>query len=848
MTKHASHPSFKLGQLFICGFDGLTPTKGILNLIQHHNLGAIILFSRNIGTPQQVQALTRALQEAARQANHTRPLLIAMDQENGVVRRLGHSGTYFPGNMALGAINNLEAAQTVASMVAEELLALGINWNLAPVLDVNNNPLNPVIGVRSYGEDSEMVGRLGMAQIEAYQRHGVATSAKHFPGHGDTATDSHIGVPVITKTLGELEELELKPFRKVVNAKGDQCPASVMVAHMSLPRLIKQPGQVSSLSPEIVGGLLRSRLGYGGVIITDCLEMEAVKETIGVAKGSLMALKAGNDMVMISHTLLYQEQALETIEKAFESKELDPKALEQSLERVASFKDRYLSWSKVLEKRCVDIVGSEKHVALSKSLYDKTPTVVLNRRGTIPLQPNQLYKKILFLGAQVPVTLAIDSEKEPFKAFEHSLKARFPEAECILFDESTPGLADKIKEADLVIVGTGNANLYPFQAKVVRLAHMFSKRLIVVAVMNPYDQTVFPDIDTFVVTFEYNPPALEAAVKLLVGEIETTNMMPVTLPRPSFDLTPYASSDLGAIWEMWNANFAALPLSCAMFKHVLDRMSDPVNFVCRDGNKIVGFVATQYIQATKDGQLALLMVLPEYKSRGIGTRLHDCALASLSQRGASHFRLGSTYPRFFPGVPEEEDVDGPKSQAFFRNRGWKLGSVVWDLMGDLENYETPKAIKERMIVEKVWFGRILPDQLEALIGFQEKYFPSWVSTYQHHARLGDFQDLIVGRQNDSQGPIIASLVVCTTNVSHPLRADLIWTDDRLFGATSGGMACVGVAKEARGRGIGLGIVGYANEVLKARGVNKSFVDWVEAVGFYRRTGYQTWRAHRICAL
>ncbi|OAD78206.1 glycoside hydrolase family 3 protein, partial [Phycomyces blakesleeanus NRRL 1555(-)] len=812
-----------VGQLLICGFDGLTPTKGILNLIQHHNLGAIILFSRNIGTPHQVQELTR--------------------------------------NMALGAINNLEAAQAVAGMVADELLALGINWNLAPVLDVNNNPLNPVIGVRSYGEDSELVGRLGMAQIEAHQRHGVATSAKHFPGHGDTDTDSHTGVPVINKTLRDLEQLELKPFRKVIEPKSKgggvendyQRPASIMVAHMSLPKLVKQPNQVSSLSPEIVGGLLRTQLGYDGVIITDCLEMEAVKETIGVPKGALMALQAGNDMAMISHTLLYQEQAFETLYGALESKDLDPKLLKASIDRVASLKDKYLSWPKVLEKRSIDVVGSPKHVALSNRLYDKVPTVVRNNRNTIPLQANHVYKKILFLGAQVPVTLAIDSEEEPFKAFEESLKKRFPDAECILFDESTPpDLPDKIKQADLVIVGTGNANLYPFQAKVVRLAYIFSKRLVVVAAMNPYDLTVFPDIDTYVVTFEYNPPALEAAVKLLVGEIQTTNTMPVTLPSPQFDVSPYIKSDhLGVIWEMWNANFAALPLSCAMFEHVLDRMSDPAHFVCQDGTtkQIVGFVATQYIRATNDGQLGLLMVLPPYKSRGIGSRLHDRALATLSQQGATHFRLGSTYPRFFPGVPEEEDVDGPKSRKFFGHRGWKLRHIVWDLMMDgLETYETPKAIKERMASEDIWFGRILPDQLEALIGFQEKYFPFWVSTYQHHAYLGDFQDLIVGRQKDSQGPIIASLVLNTTNVSHPLRSDLIWTDDSLFGARSGGMACVGVAKEARGRGIGLGIVAYANEVLKARGVKRSFVDWVEAVDFYRRTGYQTWRAHRIGAL
>ncbi|KAI8071670.1 glycoside hydrolase superfamily [Gongronella butleri] len=872
MTKQQQHHD--VGQLLMCGFDGLEPTEGILDLIKHHNLGSVIFFSRNIDTPEQVKKLTTSLQQAAKDAGHTRPLFIAVDQENGVVRRLGSAGTYLPGNMALGAMDSTTAAKQVAYATSKELLALGINWNLAPDMDVNNNALNPVIGVRSYGEDPALVGRLGLAQVEGYQRGGVATSCKHFPGHGDTATDSHLGVPVIDKSLQELDSVELVPFKQAIAAKGLAQPSSIMVGHMNLPQLIKQcPGTTASLAPEIARDLLRKRLHYRGIIITDCLEMDAVKDTVGCARGAVLALNAGHDMVMISHTYKFQKDAFTHVYEALDAqKELHSTEIDASLARVAALKDQYLSWDDVLPANEQDpavtlkIVGCNAHKELSERLYDKVPTLVRDRGRALPFKP-AADAKLLFLAAHVPMTLAIDSEAEPFQSFYESLARRHANTEYIIYNEDNMDAilaGEKIKEADFIVIGTANANLHPFQCNMVKRVHEAigeKHNLVVAAVINPYDLMAFTEIDAYLVTYEYTPPAHEAAVKLIFGEIPSTSNLPVTIPgldnpvgakdtANGMAIEAYdAVDDLLHVYALWNKTLGAnWPLDQRQFAKVLSNpTSQPVHFVARTlDNEIIGFAATMIADNGNHGQLALLMVDPAFQQQGIGSRLHDTALDHLRTKGATKsMRLGSTYPRFFPGLPASQDAHAD----FFKRRGWQVSSgQVHDLVGDLTNYTTPERLTSRMKRENIWFGRITPKDLWKLLAFQERYFPYWLSTYMHHADLGDFQDLLVARQDDENGRILASTIVYTTNVSHDKRADLIWTDKTMFGTKSGGMACVGVADDQRGRGIGLGIVAYANDILKNRGVEKSYVDWVELLDFYARLDYSVWRSYRTVTL
>ncbi len=252
-----------------------------MKLIQHYHVGNIILFSRNVRDAQQLHELTSSLQEIARAAGQHSPLLIAIDQENGMVQRLGADATIFPGNMALGAVGEEQSACEVALAAGLELRALGMNLNLAPVVDVNNNPANPVIGVRSFGENPQQVARLANAQIRGYHKAGMATCIKHFPGHGDTATDSHLAIPTVPYEMERLERIELVPFKSGIAAGTDL----VMTAHIYFPALMGGTHLPATLSAAVVRQLLREQLGFQGIILTDCLEMNAVSETVGVGKG-----------------------------------------------------------------------------------------------------------------------------------------------------------------------------------------------------------------------------------------------------------------------------------------------------------------------------------------------------------------------------------------------------------------------------------------------------------------------------------------------------------------------------------------------------------------------------------
>src|SRR6266516_3539596 len=239
----------QIGQLLMVGFWGSTPSQEIIDLIQRYQVGNIILFSRNIRNACQVLELTQSLQMIAKEAGHRFPLFIAIDQENGIVQRLGETATIFPGNMALGAIGSEEIAYKVALATGRELKALGINMNLAPVVDVNNNPANPVIGVRSFGEEPHQVAQLAAAAVKGYSSAGIITCLKHFPGHGDTAVDSHLALPTIPYTMERLAAIELVPFSNGIEAGAD----SVMISHIYFPSLMRHEVLPSTLSPTVVG-------------------------------------------------------------------------------------------------------------------------------------------------------------------------------------------------------------------------------------------------------------------------------------------------------------------------------------------------------------------------------------------------------------------------------------------------------------------------------------------------------------------------------------------------------------------------------------------------------------------
>ena len=524
----------QIGQLLMVGFWGSTPSQEIIDLIQRHHVGNILLFSRNIREARQIFELTQSLQAIAQEAGQRYPLLIAIDQENGLVQRLGEAVTLFPGNMALGAIGSEKVAYEVALATGRELKALGINMNLAPVVDVNNNPANPVIGVRSFGEDAQQVARLAAAMVKGYHATGILDCLKHFPGHGDTAVDSHLALPTIPYALEWLEALELVPFRSGIEAGAE----SVMIAHVSFPALTRQDMLPATLSSAIVQGLLREKLGFNGVILSDCLEMKAISETFGTERAAVMAIQAGIDLVLVSHHYTQQLGSIEAIQAAVQAHELSPQAVQQAAERVLGFKASYLSWNDISPSTTFPAsIGCEAHIQLQDQAYELSTTLVRNADALLPLHLKSGERIVVLSPQRNSMSMVEDryySDEVLADIIQqyHSPVRRLSIAQGPV-EDAYRELLQTSSESDIFIVATVNAHLDERdeqQAEVVRYLVASGRRIIGIAVRNPYDLLAFPQLRTYLVTYEYTRPALTAAVRVIFGERQAQGHLPVSIP------------------------------------------------------------------------------------------------------------------------------------------------------------------------------------------------------------------------------------------------------------------------------------------------------------------------------
>lgn len=521
----------QIGQLLMVGFPGTSPTPELVELLQRYHVGNIILFSRNVSDARQLRELTDQLQALARAAGQRSPLLIAIDQENGMVQRLGADATIFPGNMALGATGSAESAFEVALAAGRELRALGVNLNLAPVVDVNNNPANPVIGVRSFGEDPRQVAQLAEAEIRGYQRAGVATCIKHFPGHGDTAVDSHLAMPVVPYDLERLERIELVPFKGGI-AAGTDC---VMTAHIAFPALMGETTLPATLSPAVIEQLLRTLLGFQGVVISDCLEMNAVAETTGIERGAVLAQQAGNDLILISHRADRQLAGIAALKAAVQSGAIAPERIAQAAGRVLALKER-------LQKRAeqagtvpdLALVGCEAHRVLAAQIYERSLTLVRDRAHLLPLRL-QTEQSLLIVYPRRANWTQVEDKGYPEDFLIESLRQRHPNTRALaLSEQTTPAedaqLAHAASEASVILLVTVNALLDQRQRSVMRQLHATGLPLIGLAVYSPYDLLALSELDTYLVTYEYTRPAIAAAVRALYGEIQAQGKLPVSLP------------------------------------------------------------------------------------------------------------------------------------------------------------------------------------------------------------------------------------------------------------------------------------------------------------------------------
>ncbi|WP_010094239.1 beta-N-acetylhexosaminidase [Ornithinibacillus scapharcae] len=527
----------KIGQLMVFGFKGKKASPEIIKLIREHHIGGVILFGRNIGTPEEVLELTTELQRTAKEAGHERPLLICIDQENGVVRRLGEGTTILPGAMLLGATGRSENAYITGLLTGRELKALGINWNLAPVLDVNNNPDNPVIGVRSYGESADMVANFGKQAVKGLQDAGIITTLKHFPGHGDTDIDSHLDLPVISHDIERLQEVELRPFRDVIEQGAD----TIMSAHVYFPAIEERENVPATISKKVITGLLREELGFQGVVTTDCMEMNAISEGIGTAEGAIEALKAGVDLIMVSHLQTRQYETLFQVEEAIHTGEIAEETILQAYQRVADLKDKYLSWDDITLDSPLHVskdVGSKHHELEAYEFYKQGITIVHND-NMLPLTLKES-DPLLVVYPRDSYALQVKDKRYATFALEKAVQDMH---DCLeVFQVSNPPINDEIanlkeiaNQYQAIIIGTLSIKENDQQVTLVETLLKENRNVIVVATRNPYDIAYLPEVSAYIATYEFTAPALKTAVEAIFGKVKVKGKLPVSLPRRRSD-------------------------------------------------------------------------------------------------------------------------------------------------------------------------------------------------------------------------------------------------------------------------------------------------------------------------
>ncbi|MPM37152.1 Beta-hexosaminidase [bioreactor metagenome] len=322
----------KIGQMIFAGVSGTTMDTGAEKLINQLHVGGIVFYKNNFENPTQTVELVNRI-KAENSSNI--PLFLGVDQEGGRVTRLPGALTNFPPNQKIGEVNNPEFSYKIGRLLGFELREFGLNLDFAPVLDINNNPNNPVIGDRSFGNNLEIVSKLGIETMKGIQSQKVIPTIKHFPGHGDTSVDSHLELPIVNKTLKELMELELIPFKRAM----DEGAEVVMVAHMLIPELDKN--NPASMSKMIMTDVLRSQLGFTGVIITDDMTMGAIVEHFDIGKAAVESVKAGSDIILVGHGYDNVDKIQGSLKDAIEKGEISQQRINESVERIIKLKRKY---------------------------------------------------------------------------------------------------------------------------------------------------------------------------------------------------------------------------------------------------------------------------------------------------------------------------------------------------------------------------------------------------------------------------------------------------------------------------------------------------------------------------
>jgi beta-N-acetylhexosaminidase len=491
------------------------------------------------------------------QASSNLPLIIAADFERGVSIRL-YGATVFPHAMAFGAAGKLEDAEAFGRITALEARAIGVHWNFFPDADVNSNPVNPIINTRSFGEDPHQVGEMVAAYIKGAHAGGMLTTVKHFPGHGDTATDSHLGVAQVTGDRARLDSVELPPFERAIQAGVD----SVMVAHVSVPTLEPDSNRVATTSKLVVTDLLKDHMKFKGIVVTDALDMAGLTRIYAndIGRAAVEAFKAGNDVLLIPVDL---DASVRSMMQAVKSGEIAKSRLDSSVRKILELKASLsLERARLTDlSKLPRIIGKPENVAFGQHVADEAVTLVRDNQQVLPLQAKPTgttgtvlpYQGVVEVHNRLVVVIfSEDLRTDSGRMLERQILARVPDAHVIYVDQrSAAGMSsDTLSAVDaaehvvaavyaiptagrsIVMAGSSKGSAAP-DASSTLLSSILDRaaaRTAVVAMGNPYLAQDFPSVQTYLCTFSNATVSEVAAVKAMFGEIPTHGHLPITIP------------------------------------------------------------------------------------------------------------------------------------------------------------------------------------------------------------------------------------------------------------------------------------------------------------------------------
>ncbi|KAJ5936426.1 hypothetical protein N7454_005061 [Penicillium verhagenii] len=722
----------QMGQLFMMGFDGTSVSPEICSLIEDYHIGSILLSAKNLKSAEEATRLVLELQTIARHAGHPVPLLIALDQENGGVNSL-YDEIYvrqFPSAMGMAATGSKALAHEVAVATAQELKAVGVNWILGPVLDVLTNVRNQPLGVRTSGDDPQEASQYGVQFMKGYQEAGLATCGKHFPSYGNLEfLGSHADVPIITESLEQLSLSALVPFRNAITHGLD----AMMVGGVSMSSAGMNVMH-ACLSDQVVDELLRKDLKFKGVVVSECLEMEALTHNIGVGGGTVMAKNAGCDVILLCRSFPVQQEAINGLKLGVENGIIGRPRIRQSLRRVLDLKSRCTSWEQALNPPGLLSLAQMQpsHTNLSTRAYNNSITVMRDNDSLLPLSnvvdaneelllltplvkplaasavtlsTNESMHGSLDPAAALDQTASVVSGESVFKELGRSI-SRQRNGRVLHTSYTAHGVRpiheDLIKRASAVIVITADANRNIYQqafSKHISLlcqsqyslsGERVEKPLVVVAVSSPYDFVTDSSIGTYVCTYDFTETALQTLVKVLYGDLTPTGCLPGSISRSQ----KIHQSRQHWLVENWNEDRDAHALDalldtvredCAQgqWSELLGATSnsfllrkediDEAHFVVRNSSTqaLYGFCATYFFRSTGTGVVGCLIVDPSRRKLSIGHSLHSRAIRTLLQRkGMKRFQLGSRLPGIYLGIPTVSSVERKRLRQWFANLGW----------------------------------------------------------------------------------------------------------------------------------------------------------------------------------